>query len=320
MTKIPLISIIIPIYNVEHYLERCIKSVLEQSYKNLEIWLVDDGSLDGCPAMCDEYAAKDIRIRVIHKQNGGLADARNAALDRMTGDYVVCVDSDDYVSPTHIEGLYNLAKKYNADIAINTCCMFFDGTEPNPTKPGNKIFFYDGLHAVETMFYQEKFDTSACGKIYRSDLFHGVRYPKGLLFEDLPTTYKLFLKASKVVFQNIQSYYYLLRENSIEGAAFSPKKLDSGLQLLDMMDKDRDKFAQIIKSYNCRVVSFLFHLMLQMPQNYAHRKAIENRIKAVRWNVLTDKRARKKARIACLLSYMGGFGIVQRMYNRVKTR
>lgn len=122
-------------------MERCIKSVLEQSYKNLEIWLVDDGSPDGCPAMCDEYAAKDTRIRVIHKQNGGLADARNAALDRMTGDYVVCVDSDDYVSPTHIEGLYNLAKKYDADIAINTCCMFFDGTKPNPTKPGNKIFF-----------------------------------------------------------------------------------------------------------------------------------------------------------------------------------
>ena len=318
--KLPLVSVIVPIYNVEKYLSRCVDSILSQSYNNLEVWLVDDGSPDGCAAICDEYARKDNRVKVIHKENGGLADARNVAIDKATGDFVVCVDSDDYISHTHIEGLYKLIYDNNADVAINTSCSFFDGTEPQPAKSVNKVYIYDGLHSIETMFYQEKFDTSAWGKMYKRELFDGIRYPKGLLFEDLPTTYKLLLKAQKVVFQDVQSYYYFLRDNSIEGTAFSPKKLDSGLKLMAMMDKDKDKLAPIIKSYDCRMISFLFHLMLQMPKGYEHRKDFERRIKSVRWGVLTDGRARKKARIACLLSYFGGFGIVQKIFNTVKTR
>lgn len=318
--KNPLVSVIIPIYNVEKYLRRCVDSVLNQSYRNLEVWLVDDGSPDDCGKICDEYATKDERIKVIHKTNGGLADARNAALDNVIGDYIVCVDSDDYISPTHIEGLYSLIKENNADVAVNTSCSFIEETEPKPKQGESQVHTYDGLHAVETMFYQEKFDTSAWGKMYKRELFDSVRYPKGLLFEDLPTTYRLMLKANKVAFQDVQSYYYFLRADSIEGAAFSPKKLDSGLQLMAMMDKDRAKLSFIIKSYDCRIVSFSFHLMLQMPKGYKHRKDFETRIKNVRWEVLTDRRARKKARIACLLSYLGGFGIIQKIYNKTKTR
>ena len=316
----PLVSIIVPCYNVEQYLPKCIDSILCQSYKNLEVWLVDDGSPDRCGEICDEYANKDARVKVIHKQNGGLADARNVALDVMTGEYVVCVDSDDCISPTHIEGLYRLIEKYDAKIAINTYCAFLEGTEPRPAKKNDKdVVLEPGLKALEVMFYQEHFDTSAWGKMYRADLFDGVRYPKGLLFEDLPTTYKLFLKADKVAYNGKQSYFYLLRSNSIEGAAFSPKKLDSGLQLMAMMDVDKEKFAPIIKSYNCRIASFVFHLLLQMPKGYEHRKDFENKIRNIRWSVLTDSKARKRARVACLLSYIG-FGVVQRLFNRVKTR
>lgn len=318
--KQPLVSVIIPIYNVEKYLKRCVESVLNQSYHNLEVWLVDDGSPDGCPAICDEYASKDNRIHVIHKKNGGLADARDVALDKVTGDYVVCVDSDDFISPTHIEGLYRLIVDNNAEVAINTSCSFLEGTEPKPKQNDGKVYTYDGLNAVETMFYQEKFDTSAWGKMYKRELFNGIRYPKGLLFEDLPTTYKILLKAKKVAFQNIQSYYYFLRADSIEGAAFSPKKLDSGLQLMAMMDKDSGKLLPIIKSYDCRMVSFAFHLLLQMPKGYVHRKEFEDRIKKVRWEVLTDSHARKNARIACLISYIGGFKLVQKIFNKVKER
>lgn len=316
----PLVSVIIPIYKVEQYLHQCVDSILNQTYTNLEVWLIDDGSPDKCPAICDEYAEKDKRVRVIHKPNGGLADARNAALDVATGEYIVCVDSDDYVSHTHIEHLYNLIKSNDAQIAVNTSCSFFEGETPYPTPSDNKVYTFDGLHAVEVMFYQEMFDTTAWGKMYRRDLFDGVRYPQGLLFEDLPTTYLLFLKAQKVAFQNEQSYYYLMRPNSIEGAAFSFKKLDSGLSLMAMMDKNRDELQPIIKSYHCRMVSFCFHLMLQMPPDYSHRKEFERRIKEMRWGVLTDGRARKKARLACLLSYVGGFGLVQGIFNKVKSR
>lgn len=316
----PLVSVIVPCYNVEQYLPKCIDSILNQTYKNLEVWLVDDGSPDKCGAICDEYAKKDTRIKVIHKKNGGLADARNVALDVMTGEYVVCVDSDDYISPTHIEGLYHLIEKYGADVSVNNSCNFLEGTIPHPAKNVEKdIVFEAGLKAVEVMFYQEMFDTCAWGKMYKADLFDGIRYPKGLLFEDLPTTYRLLLKANKVAFNEEQSYFYLLRSNSIEGAAFSPHKLDSGLQLMALMDKEKDKLHPIIKSYNCRMASFIFHLLLQMPEGYVHRKDFEERIKKIRWSVLTDIRARKNARLACLLSFVG-FDLVQSVFNRVKKR
>ena len=320
MQKQPLVSVVVPCYNVERYLPKCIDSILSQTYKNLEVWLVDDGSPDRCGEICDEYAKKDARIRVIHKENGGLADARNVALDVMTGEYVVCVDSDDYISPTHIEGLYRLIEKYGADVSVNTCCPFLEGMRPCPAKKSAQdVVFTSGVKAVEAMFYQEMFDTSAWGKMYKTELFDGVRYPKGLLFEDLPTTYRLLLKANRVVFNDEQSYFYLLRGNSIEGAAFSPHKLDSGLQLMDLMDRDRDKLLPIIKSYDCRMVSFVFHLLLAMPEGYGHRKEFEERIRKVRWKVLMDRRARKKARVACLLSFVG-FGLVQKVFNRIKTR
>lgn len=316
----PLVSIIVPCYNVEQYLPKCIDSILNQTYHNLEVWLVDDGSPDRCGEICDEYAQKDARIKVIHKKNGGLSDARNVALDVMTGEYVVCVDSDDYITPTHIEGLYHLIEKYGAEVAVNNSCNFLEGTTPHPAKKAeNDIVFDSGLKAVEAMFYQELYDTCAWGKMYKANLFDGIRYPKGLLFEDLPTTYRLLLKASKVAFNDEQSYFYLLRSNSIEGAAFSPHKLDSGLQLMALMDKDKDKLQPIIKSYNCRIVSFVFHLLLQMPEGYEHRQDFEGRIRKVRWSVLMDNRARKKARVASLLSFVG-FGLVQKIFNKVKKR
>ena len=315
----PLVSVIVPCYNVEQYLPQCIDSILNQTYQNLEVWLVDDGSPDRCGEICDEYAKKDARIKVINKKNGGLADARNVALDVMTGEYVVFVDSDDYISPTHIEGLYHLIEKYGADVSVNTFCSFYEGSSPNPSPKSTKDWVLDGLHAAEIMFYQEHFDTTAWGKMYKASLFDGIRYPQGLLFEDLPTTYRLLLKANRVVFSDEQSYFYLLRSNSIEGAAFSPHKLDSGLQLMALMDKDRDTLQPIIKSYNCRMASFIFHLLLQMPEGYVHRKDFEERIKKIRWSVLTDIRARKNARLACLLSFVG-FGLVQSVFNRVKKR
>ena len=315
----PLVSVIVPCYNVEQYLSKCIDSILNQTYHNLEVWLVDDGSPDRCGEICDEYAKKDARIHVIHKKNGGLADARNVALDVMTGEYVVCVDSDDYVSLTHIEGLYHLIEAYNAEISVNTFCPFDEGQVPNPSAKSTNDWVLDGLQATEMMFYQEHFDNTAWGKMYKATLFDGIRYPKGLLFEDLPTTYKLLLKAKKLVFNNEQSYFYLIRSNSIEGATFSPKKLDSALELMAMMDQDRAKFLPIIKSYNCRIVSFVFHMILQMPDGYEHRKNFEDKIRKLRWSVLTDSKARKKARVACFLSYFG-FSVVQKLFNKVKTR
>ena len=116
--KAELVSVVVPVYKVERYLDKCIGSIVKQTYTNLEIILVDDGSPDNCPQMCDEWAKKDARIRVIHKENGGLSDARNAALDICTGTYVVFVDSDDYVHPEYVSYLYEMIVQHNADLAV----------------------------------------------------------------------------------------------------------------------------------------------------------------------------------------------------------
>lgn len=301
----PLISIIVPCYKVEKYLPKCIDSIIKQTYTNLEIFLVNDGSPDNCGKICDEYAQKDYRIKVIHKTNGGLSDARNVAIDKMTGEYVVFVDSDDYIAPTHIEGLYDMIQHYQAEISVNTFKPFYDGAIPIPKPKSSKDYVYTGLEATEKMFYQEMFDNSAWGKMYKSSLFDNIRYPKGLLYEDLPTTYKLMLKASKVAYNNNETYYYLLRSDSIEGSKFTPEKLNSALKLMELMEQDKVSFRPIIKSYYCRIVSFIFHMILQMPKHYEHKDSFYNRLKEYRRTVLCDKNARTKTRIACLCSYFG---------------
>lgn len=176
--KQPLISIIVPIYNVEKYLRRCVDSIFCQSYHNLEVWLVDDGSPDGCPAICDEYAQKDKRIHVIHKPNGGLSDARNVAIDVATGEYITFIDSDDYVTPDYVSTLYALIERYKAQMSIASWHIFPEGD--TPTMPAVKVkeFKMDRNTALSNMFYQKGFDVSACVKMYHRSLFEGIRYPK----------------------------------------------------------------------------------------------------------------------------------------------
>lgn len=305
MKDFPLISVIIPVYKVERFLSRCIDSIIKQTYKNLEIILVDDGSPDKCGAICDEYAIKDARIKVIHKKNGGLSDARNVAIDKMTGEYVVFVDSDDYIAPTHIEGLYKMIQYHKAEISINSFSTFYDGLIPHPHSKPTKEYVYTGLEATERMFYQDMFDNSAWGKMYHSSLFTNIRYPKGLLYEDLPTTYKLMLKASKIVYNDNETYYYLLRNDSIERSEFSPEKLSSALKLIELMEQDIQVLQPIIKSFYCRMASFIFHIILQMPKQYKGKDIFYQKLKHYRKIVLCDKKARKKTRIACLCSYLG---------------
>ena len=232
----PLISIIVPCYNVEQYLPKCIDSILCQTYRNLEVWLVDDGSPDRCGEICDEYAKKDSRVKVIHKENGGLSDARNAALDVFQGEWVTCVDSDDFITPDYIETLYGLCVKYNCKMSVADWYIFPMGTNPVMPKRTVHEYKFGKDEALTAMFNQRHFDVSACIKLYHRSLFEGVRYPKGMLFEDLQTTFKLMLKCdSGVAYSNKMIYYYMFRPNSIEGEKFSEKKMDSAINVFNVM-------------------------------------------------------------------------------------
>lgn len=212
----PLVSVIVPIYKVEPYLRRCIDSIVNQTYTNLEIILVDDGSPDGCPAICDEYAAKDSRIVVIHKENGGLSDARNAGLDICKGEYITFVDSDDWIADCFIEVLFKSIQDTNAEISI--CNYIRTSISYSATIKINKIhkIVLSSTEAVQKLWSEEETTfVTAWGKIYKSILWKDVRFPKGLIHEDEYTTYKLLYQAKKTVFIDIPLYCYYQRSDSI---------------------------------------------------------------------------------------------------------
>lgn len=216
MQDSPLISVIVPIYKVEPYLRRCVDSIVNQTYTNLEIILVDDGSPDGCPAICDEYAAKDSRIVVIHKENGGLSDARNAGLDICKGEYISFVDSDDWVADCFIEELLKSVQETNAEIGI---CSYVQTSSSYTAKLNvnnvDKIIL-SSIEATQKL-WSEKGTTfvTAWGKIYKNSLWKELKFPKDLIHEDEYTTYKLLYSAKETVFIDIPLYFYYQREDSI---------------------------------------------------------------------------------------------------------
>ena len=316
----PLISIIVPVYYVGTYLAKCVDSILAQTYTNLEIFLVNDGSSDCCGKLCDEYAKEDKRIKVIHKKNGGLSDARNVAIDVTTGEFITFIDSDDYVTDDYIMTLYSLIEKYECKVSIALYNTFVEGSKP---KVVNRVYREDcqtNIKAIEEMFYQEKYDTASWAKLYHSSLFAtGIRYPKGIVYEDLATTYLLIFQSDKVAFCNRRIYNYLLRRDSIEGSSFSSKKMDSALKVCELMESHLDILGKVMQAYQCRMMSFFFHLLLKMPDGYEQRNMLYKRIKAIRWSVLCNSRARKKARVASLLSYFG-LGVVKGVFHLIDRR
>ena len=214
----PLISVIVPVYKVEKYLSKCVDSIINQTYENLEIILVNDGSPDKSPKICDEYALKDKRIKVIHKENGGLSDARNFGLNAMSGEWVSFVDSDDFVSKFYIENLFHLIKENNADIAI-TEFLYINDSQILPLNDSQildeEFFVYEKDECMPNIFYAKIYDIGATRKLFRSSFFDNIRFPKGRISEDLGTIPYVFEKASKVAFCKKQDYYYLIRSDSI---------------------------------------------------------------------------------------------------------
>lgn len=224
----PLISVIVPVYRVEKYLERCVKSILSQTYKNLEVILVDDGSPDQCPAICDACAEKDARVKVIHQENKGLSGARNAGIDAASGEYLAFVDSDDYVSPHFIEELYQLLQ--DTGCAIGQCRFSYVKGDGLVEEGDSAFCIYRGESLMEQLYGPEEKATCfvvAWNKLYRAELFKetGIRYPEGRIHEDEATTYRLFHEAKKLVFLDRALYGYYTENGGSITSVFSAKRL-----------------------------------------------------------------------------------------------
>lgn len=266
--KNPLITVIVPVYNVEKYIDKCITSIICQDYTNLEIILVDDGATDLSGQICDNYAKDDNRIKVIHKTNGGLSDARNVAIDIMTGEYVVFIDSDDYIEKNYISYLYYLIIKYKAQISIcNFKYVTEAGTSINKAYDSGMEKELSQRDAILELLCGKEINTSASMKLYKSDLFSDIRYPKGKLYEDISTTYKTFLKSDKIVYGDMSLYIYLCRDGSITKQTFSNKRMDAIENLKEMCYDIENAYPQFKEYCKSRLFSQYISVYLVLKKS-----------------------------------------------------
>lgn len=302
-----MISIIVPVYKVEKYLDICVQSILAQTYKDFELILVDDGSPDNCPTLCDAYAERYDCVRVLHKKNGGLSDARNAGTEIAKGDYVTYVDSDDYIAKDYLEILYSLVSRNGADIAVTGIEIFDEGKFPK----GNgeiKEYIYSGEEALEKMLYQDTIDTSACAMLLPIDVAKRFPFPVGMYHEDELTTYKYYSCVQKVAVTTKKQYYYLQRTGSIMHVfgKTSMDELDAADNLVHFCEKSYPSIIPAAESKKfsdyCQVFLLSDDVKKSYPEVYDR---ICQYLKAKKFQILRDKKCRRKNRVAAFILLFG---------------
>lgn len=312
-------SVIVPVYNVQEFLARCLQSIVLQTYDNLEILVVDDGSTDQSPAVARNWADIDSRINVITKANGGLSDARNTALDHCRGEFVTMVDSDDFIAPTLVETLLGILNQNpRADIA---CCQWQQVDDPARWKPveGTKqVTTLEARQALSDIFYQRSFiNHSACAKLYRRRLFDSVRYPVGKLYEDLAVVLDIFGQCDQVAVSHDVMYAYHQRKGSITHD-FKPERADVLDILLEMEWKVDDDLRPAVQS---RLMSACFNMLRLMPRDDKRYADLQQRcyghIKRLRSQTLRDSNVRARNRLAASMSYLVGLKNTQQVISRI---
>jgi glycosyltransferase involved in cell wall biosynthesis len=295
----PKVSIIVPIYNVERYLRNCIESIMAQSLKDIEIILVNDGSIDNCGKICNEYVKNDKRINVIHKQNGGLSDARNAGIKFAKGDFIGFVDGDDSIDQNMYEVLYNLCIDQNTD--ISTCLIKSDNINlKNDFLVESNVKVLDSKNAIHELYEGTLSGFSACNKLYKKEIFENILFPIGRVYEDAAVMYLLYDRAKKITFINYPLYNYTPRELSITRSGFSVKRFDvvsNYYETYDFMEKNypemceklnfiyfqtlKNMIADIIREKNL-VDDLNFILRVSKQLRKINKKILSNNILSIR--------------------------------------
>ncbi len=307
------ISVIVPIYNVENYLKECVDSLLVQSYDNLEILLIDDGSKDKCPTICDEYAQKDNRIKVVHKTNGGLSDARNEGLRRATGEYIGFVDSDDWIEPNMYSLLMEGIIKDQADISI---CGYYRSYVDKEEKC---VDCYNGsLGAKETLtklFEGVEIHDHSVTKLYKKELWDDIFFPVGKLYEDIRTIYKVIARSNRVSIVGEALYHYRQREGSLIRSGFALNKMQWIESIDEIMNssiaQESETFIEILKYRRAKdACKILREMMLFSPEKLPVEYELKANellciIKKYRAKMVADYHCTKAMKLIAILSIFG---------------
>lgn len=326
MNREKLISVIVPVYNVEEYLARCVDSILAQTYENLEVILVDDGAKDASGVICDAYAAKDSRVKVIHKENGGLSSARNAGLEAATGEYIAFVDSDDWIEPDAYAHLLKVMEKYGVRLV---CGGRYDvNGKTGEKKIGlcpQKEEAISAEELVGRIFLWQGCDSSACDKLYHRSILENFRYPEGKVCEDVPVTYKIVLQAEKVALSNQPFYNYYHRSGSISMASAITEKTFHFSQHTEVIyPYIREHHPAIENQARYLRVRSLSHILLLLEQSEAEvrqeffREYSHARKELKKHTVffLKSPYFRKKEKVTNLLLNLGLYRLLRPIFHR----
>ena len=320
------ISVIVPVYNVEEYLARCVDSVLAQTYENLEVILVDDGATDTSGAICDAYATKDSRVKVIHKENGGLSSARNTGLEAATGECIAFVDSDDWIEPDAYAHLLDLMEKYQVELVCG-------GRYDVSGKTGQRTVglcprreeVISGEELAGRIFLWDGCDSSACDKLYHRSLLENFRYPEGKVCEDVPVTYKIVLQADRVAMSDKPFYNYYHRPGSISMAFSITEKTFHFSQHTEVIyPYIRDNHPAIAGQARYLRVRSLSHILLLLEQSQAEvRQQFAQEFRHARKELkkhtlffLRSSYFGKKEKITNLLLNLGLYRLLRPIFHR----
>lgn len=303
-----LVSIIVPIYNIEKYLERCINSIMNQTYKNIEVILVDDGSTDGSGKICDCYERMDTRVSVFHEKHGGTSRARNIGLSHAKGDFIGFVDSDDYIEPD----MYETLLCYMDDEVDLVCCG------RRRVIPGGKSFNaycvgavrkFSSQKAVEELLLNRGISYSVCTKLFRSELFQGIRFPIGKNSEDMPVAYDLIKKSRNIVHIGKAKYYNFYRENSRSTYSNDPRLMNPVIFSRDILIDVKKNFPLLEKQAEARYLMNTFVALQGMHRSKGEYSKVEARLKKMLHRMFFRgmlnpylKESDKKTLLKCVLS------------------
>lgn len=289
-----LISVIIPVYKVEKWVDECIESVVKQSYANLEIILVDDGSPDACPHKCDQWAKRDERIKVIHKKNGGLSSARNAGLQIIKGNYISFVDSDDYIHKEMYSTMIKDIRETGADIV--SCARYIDkGDRIELKSKTSSARIYNNKEILENYYYhKEDFCSGVWDKLYKSELFDEVRFPEGINSEDYYVYAMIYNRTQSLYYNDKPLYYYRKREESICTSSFINEHSFDKILISDkVFEYVKNHFPDQIEDAKafCAIARFaVYYVTLQQKHSHADRKKWKKDIRSKWREVVRNKK------------------------------